>query len=417
MDPSSAISTAQMKRVLDVTRLLTVTSDLDLLLLRMAESACEIIGCERASIFLHDPRTDQLWTKVALQAKEIRVPSGAGIVGAAFKTNALLHVPEPYKDPRFNPEPDRRNNFVTRNLLTCPMVDLSGKPVGVVQAVNKRSGSFMPGDEAMIQLLSDQAGVAIQRYNLQQEAIQAVALRREMDLAKLVQQAMIPAEAPKITGIEAAGYTQAASITGGDCYDLWRTADGRLGIFVGDATGHGIGPAMVVSQTRTLIRAMCDQHPHPQELLARANARLNEDLEPGKFVTAFVGLLRSDGRLDWCSGGHGPIFIRRDGDTSIESLDATAPPLGVLPEFMCEDIAPVQLGPDGMLCVTSDGIAEAFSPNNEQFTNERLIDILSSSRHQPAQQVIARVRDAVRQWQQSDEPRDDQTMVIATRRG
>jgi phosphoserine phosphatase len=416
MDPSAAISTQQMKRVLDVTRLLTVTSDLDLLLLRMAESACEIIGCERASIFLHDPKADQLWTKVALQAKEIRVPSGSGIVGAAFKANTLLHVPEPYKDPRFNPEPDRRNSFVTRNLLTCPMVDLTGKPVGVVQAVNKKSGPFMPGDEAMIQLLADQAGVAIQRYNLQQEAIQAVELRREMDLAKLVQEAMIPQQAPLIDGIDAAGYTRAASITGGDCYDLWRTADGRLGIFVGDATGHGIGPAMVVSQTRTLVRAMCDTNPNPIQLLERANARLNEDLEPGKFVTVFVGFLATDGRLDWCSGGHGPIFVRRDSAKSIEALDATAPPVGVLPEFMAEEVPPIQLGAGGMICVTSDGIAEAFSPSGDQFGADRLIEILAKSPNGQGHEAIASVRQAVRDWQQGDDPKDDQTMIIASRR-
>src|SRR5262245_26468317 len=232
MDPTSVISTAQMKRVLDVTRLLTVTADLDLLLLRMAESACDIMACERASIFLYDAKADQLWTKVALHSNEIRVPSGAGIVGAAFKSNTLLHVPDPYSDPRFNRGPDERSGFRTRNLLTCPMLDLAGKPVGVVQAVNKRSGPFVSSDEALIQLLSDQAGVAFQRYNLQQEAIQeakrATSFQREMELALDVQQAMIPDQAPQIAGIEAAGYTRAASITGGDCYDLWRTADGRL---------------------------------------------------------------------------------------------------------------------------------------------------------------------------------------------
>ena len=98
--------------------------------------------------------------------------------------------------------------------------------------------------------------------------------RQEMRLAKVVQEALIPTQAPRINGIEALGWALPASITGGDCYDLWQTQDGRLGIFLGDATGHGIGPAMVVSQTRTLIRAMCDLqiHPDPAKLLAAANA-------------------------------------------------------------------------------------------------------------------------------------------------
>jgi phosphoserine phosphatase len=299
------------------------------------------------------------------------------------------------------------------------MLDLAGKPVGVVQAVNKRSGAFVSSDEALIQLLSDQAGVAFQRYNLQQEAIQeakrATSFQREMELALDVQQAMIPDEAPKIPGIEAAGYTRAASITGGDCYDLWRTADGRLGIFVGDATGHGIGPAMVVSQTRTLVRAMCNRHPDPRELLDRCNARLHEDLEAGKFVTAFLGFLAPDGNLEWCSAGHGPILLRPGGNQPIQSLDANAPPLGIMGEFLSDETAVTQFAPGGMICVTSDGIAEAFAPNDEQFGAERLIEILTQSNGAPGEQVIARVQQAVRQWQQKDEPKDDQTMVVATR--
>src|SRR5262249_34900626 len=152
----------------------TVTADLEPLLRHIVEAACELLDCERASIFLHDAKTDQLWTKIALQSQEIRVSASSGIVGHAFKTNCVVHVADPYKDSRFNPEPDRRSGFVTRNLLTVPMPDLDGTPVGVIQAVNKKEGgSFQTIDETMLELLADQAGVAIQRYGLQQAAIQA----------------------------------------------------------------------------------------------------------------------------------------------------------------------------------------------------------------------------------------------------
>ncbi|HWP40509.1 MAG TPA: GAF domain-containing protein, partial [Tepidisphaeraceae bacterium] len=183
MEASQAIPAGRMRRLLQVSRLLAITADLDLLLRRIAEASCDLLGCQRASIFLYDPEADELWTKVALQSRPIRVPAGAGIVGHVFRSNRPLHVPRPYDDPRFNPDPDRRSGFVTRNLLTAPMLDMDGKPVGVIQAVNKSVGDFDGSDEVMIQLLADQAGVAIQRYNLQQTAVQAMALRREMDLA------------------------------------------------------------------------------------------------------------------------------------------------------------------------------------------------------------------------------------------
>jgi len=405
-----------MKQVLDVTRLLTVTADLDLLLRRIAESACGMLGCERASIFLYDPKTDQLWTKIALHSQEIRVPSSAGIVGHAFKTNTTVHVEKPYEDPRFNPEPDRRSGFVTRNLLTVPMLDLDGQPVGVIQAVNKKAGSYDATDETMVQLLAAQAGVAIQRYNLQQAAVEAMALRREMDLAKLVQEKLMPDAAPEIEGINAAGWAKTASITGGDCYDLWKTTDGRLGIFLGDATGHGIGPAMVVSLTRTLIRAMCDVRASACELLTCANARLSEDLDAGSFVTAFCGFFSPDGTLEWCSGGHGPILIRRSVSAAIELLDPPAPPLGVINPFNADSVEPIHIEKGGMICVTSDGIFESFSPTGEQFGVERLVQILEDSKNAAPADLIARIHAAVQVWQGNDEPKDDQTVVIAQRK-
>ena len=84
-----------------------------------------------------------------------------------------------------------------------------------------------------------------------------------MDLARQVQQALIPKSAPQIPGLDAVGWTKAADETGGDCFDLWRTSDGRLGVLVADATGHGLAPVLAVSQTRTLVRGLCDLQPDP----------------------------------------------------------------------------------------------------------------------------------------------------------
>src|SRR4051812_19973570 len=153
MSDSSSISPAQFKQVLEVSRLLTVTTELDELLTEIAKHCTTMLNCERASIFLHDAEHDQLWTKIALGPKEIRVPAGAGIVGFVFKSNQMFHCKKPYEDPRFNSAPDKASGFVTRNLLTAPMVDLERNPVGVIQAVNKVSpDGFTEADESLLQV-------------------------------------------------------------------------------------------------------------------------------------------------------------------------------------------------------------------------------------------------------------------------
>src|SRR5205814_10360485 len=170
----------------------------------------------------------------------------------------------------------------------------------------------------------------------EQEALQGERLRREMELAKNVQEDLIPDSPPQIPNLASIGWTHAASITGGDCFDLWRLADGRLGIFLGDASGHGIAPALVVSQARTLVRAMCDLNPDPHTILSITNARLSQDLEPGRFVTAFLGFLDHNGLLRWSSAGHGPVLARRTRGGPIETLQPPGPPLGVMGEFLAD---------------------------------------------------------------------------------
>lgn len=409
------ISSDQMKLVLDVASLLAMTADLDALLTRICTAATSLVSSERASIFLHDPKTGELWTKVALGAREIRVASTAGIVGHVFQTNQTLLVPDPYQDERFNRDVDKRNSFLTRNLLTVPVKNHKRRQIGVLQAVNRKGGAFSESDISLMELLADQAGVAIERYRLQMEEVKAAGLAHEMELAQKVQMALIPATPPQVPGLSAVGWAQTASVTGGDAYDLWAMADGRLGIFLGDASGHGIAPALVVSQARTLIRALSEINCDPLWLLSRVNARLACDLEPGMFVTAFMGCVGADGALKWSSAGHGPFFLRPSRDQSVRVLEPLGPPIGVLPELSCDEAPDLPLEPGGSLIVMSDGVFEARNPRGELFEVDRVISLLDKTRHAAPQDQIAAVREAMFQWQGKEEPVDDQTVVIIQR--
>jgi phosphoserine phosphatase len=410
-----AVSERQMRMVLDVSRLLAVPTDIDDLLCRIAEAATVLLDCERASIFLYDERTGELWTKVALESGEIRFPCDRGIAGHCFTRAEVVCVEEPYRDPRFNPEPDRRTGFVTRNLLTAPMMDLDGGPLGAIQAVNKVGGRFGDPDHALIQLLSEQAGVALQRHNLQVQALEMVELRREMDLARATQQALLPRHPPRMPGFQTAAWNCAAAVAGGDCWDLWDMRDGRLGIFLADASGHGMGPALVVAQARTLVRAISEIEPDPHALLARVNGRLVADLEWGRFVTAFLGFLAPDGLLSWSSAGHGPTLFRADPAAPLRELDPPAQPLGVLEHWMEDAPAPVRLRPGGSLALASDGVFEAVDAAGNFFGVGRLRRTLDGCRDGPPARAVAALRAAVDAWQARHPPLDDQTIVVVQR--
>jgi serine phosphatase RsbU (regulator of sigma subunit)/CHASE2 domain-containing sensor protein len=241
--------------------------------------------------------------------------------------------------------------------------------------------------------------------------------RREMELAKRVQVALIPKSSPKIRGIESHGWTLPADITGGDCFDLWQLSDGRLGILLADASGHGLAPSMIVSQVRTLVRAMADLEPHPHGLLARVNARLADDLEAGRFVTAFAGYLDSEGNLTWASAGHGPVlWCQGNGNKKMVELESSALPLGIQQEWLADDPAPpLKLAPGGLLIVMSDGIFEAPGPTGEQFGVERCLQIFHDKCDASSVEIVAALRESVRAWQAKDVPVDDQTTVVVRR--
>jgi phosphoserine phosphatase len=401
----------------------------------MAEAACELLHCRRASVWIHDPKNNRLRTRVALRSDEIILPDTSGVVGSAFTNNVVLNIPRPYEDPRFNPESDRRTNFVTESLLAAPMVDLSARPVGVIQAVNKIGGPFTAGDEALIRLLADQAAVAIQRHALYESAANAESLRREMTIARTVQCALIPTVAPEVPGLLAAGWTKAASMTGGDCYDLWTLGDGRLAVLVADASGHGIGPAMVVSQVRAMVRLLCEPVAGQNwaltstAILGHINRRLELDLTPGQFVTAFLAFVGSDGNLDWASAGHGPFLVKPSPGSAIQCmLGGAGFPLGIMPDcFDCGAVPfdsqrvqplnaePLKLEPGGTLLVMSDGVFEAFDPHENQFGIPRVTEILGRDHATPAD-LIAAIRQTVDAWHLRDEPQDDQTLVAVQRK-
>jgi serine phosphatase RsbU (regulator of sigma subunit) len=421
---SAPITPGQVQLVLDVSRLLVVTTDLDLLLQRIAEAAVSLLHCQRATLFLHDPQRGELCSRIALGESDIRLPAAAGIAGECFTTNRPVNVPNAYADPRFLSSIDHATRFTTRNLLAVPLIDVDHHPIGVLEALNKETG-FSDTDTALLQLLADQAGVALQRYALQQTALQSESLRREMDLAQRVQQAMIPRHPPVIPGLAAAGWTRPASLTGGDTYDLWTLPDGRLGILVADASGHGLAPALIVSQVRALVRTLTDQAdgpeapyhcPDPQAILTRIHHRLRQDLEPSRFVTAFLGFLSPDGALTWFSAGHGPIFLCPAEGNPLHPHHPHRPPLGT--DWELPDLPPLshdRLPPGGSLVVLTDGLFEAPAPTEELFGDERIQHLLRQHCGDSPAAILACLTAAVRAWEAGQDPRDDQTAVVVQR--
>ena len=402
-----------LQKVLDISRSMAATVDLDELLGLIIERSMELLDAERASLFLYDAATDELVSRIAAGADEIRFPAGAGIAGAAARGGEVVNVPDAYADERFNPEIDRRTGFRTRSILSVPLRDYEGSLVGVLQVLNKRGGSFGDYDVSLAETLAAQAGVVIQRAQLIAHYLRKQEMERAMQIARDIQQGHLPDGPPAIDGFDVAGFSEPADETGGDTYDFMSLPDERWMILVADASGHGIGPALVIAETRAMLRAVTLHGVDVAGVLATANALLAADLDGGRFVTCFLGLL--DGAaatLTYASAGHGPMLLYSRASETFDRVGATDLPLGVLEDTDFQGTAARHFDPGDFAVITTDGFFEAMSPAGEEFGVDRMVELLTRDRDLGAAEMIDNLHAAVHDFIQGTAHEDDLTAVI-----
>jgi sigma-B regulation protein RsbU (phosphoserine phosphatase) len=414
--PANGREVRDLQVVLGVARAMAGAPDLGSLLTLILDALRHLLNAERSTLFLYDRATHELHGRIADRAEEVRFPADAGLAGAAARTRRTINIPDAYADPRFNREVDRQTGFRTRCLLTVPLTGTEDQLVGVVQVLNKADGVFTPYDEYLAEALAAQVGVAVQRATLLEHYVQKKQMEGALAIARDIQQGLLPRAAPRVAGYDLAGWSRPADQTGGDYYDFIPLADGRLAVVVADASGHGIGAALMISETRAYLRAFSGQTDLPTEVLDRANHWLCADQLEGRFVTAFFGILDPTGhRLDYASAGHGPLFWYDAGRKEVTVTPATGLMLAVLDPLPIRPVAPVAFAPGDLGVFLSDGLLEAPDPAGEQFGKERLIRVLTANAERPAAGLIEALRAAVDEFTAGGPQLDDFTVVVVKR--
>src|SRR5829696_1292908 len=202
------------------------------------------------------------------------------------------------------------------------------------------------------------------------EARERERIEQELQVARQIQQALLPETIPELDGWRIATYYGPAREVGGDFYDFLELEDGRLGMVVGDATGHGMPAALVMATTRGMLRAVIQSSESPGEVLARVNEALVADIPPSTFVTCFYGILDpKSGRFLYANAGQSLPCRRHNGQA--DELRARGMPLGLMPGMGYEEKEVVLEKGDSTLFY-SDGLVEAHNLQREMFGFPRL---------------------------------------------
>jgi serine phosphatase RsbU (regulator of sigma subunit)/DNA-binding NarL/FixJ family response regulator len=240
---------------------------------------------------------------------------------------------------------------------------------------------------------------------------------RELALAGEIQASFLPDELPRIVGWQLTATLEPAKETSGDFYDVIPLPNGRLGILVADVTDKGMGAALFMALSRTLIRTYAAEYDtRPDLALGSANQRILSDTQAGLFVTVFYGILDVDsGKLTYCNAGHNPPYLlSARQETPIQELVRTGMPLGVFEDAQWEPRT-AQLAPGDVLVLYTDGITEAQDRLQAFFGDQRLRETAQANLGCSALDIHRAVITEVQQFVGDAPQFDDITLVVLAR--
>jgi PAS domain S-box-containing protein len=242
-------------------------------------------------------------------------------------------------------------------------------------------------------------------------------VEQELALAWQIQASFLPDHLPDVHGWQLTAILEPARETSGDFYDLIPLANGRLGIVIADVAGKGMGAALYMAVSRTLIRIYAVEYDTQPELaFGAANRRILMDTHADLFVTVFYGVLDPvAGTLTYCNAGHNPPYLLRasKGD-AVQTLARTGIPLGIFDDMTWEQRT-VQLAPGDMLVLHTDGVTDATDRKETFFGSERLLEVARANLGQSAQDVQEALIAAVHEFVGDAPQFDDITLMVIVR--
>ena len=235
-------------------------------------------------------------------------------------------------------------------------------------------------------------------------------LRKELELSRLIQTEMLPRGSLRFGSAEISGVSIPAREVGGDFFNYFVLPDGRLALLVGDVSGKGVSAALLMANIQATLRARLPHETNLATLADRLDRELDQNTPGGVYLTLFLGILESDGRLlRYVNAGHNPQFVLH-GTTAISPLASTGMPIALYAGHGYTE-ARVELSSGDLLFFYTDGLVETENEGKEMFGAERLQAILERERGEGIDAILSRVEATVRTFRGSAEPFDDATMM------
>jgi len=334
------------------------------------------------------------------------------LTGWMLKNRSPLLVNNFKEDSRFKYVV--KEGFPINTLLSVPML-LKNKMVGLLTVFNKHSDSgFTIEDQRLLSILAAQSSHIIENARLYEREQTLIRLQEEMRLANDIQLNLLPKSNPQTAGYQIAGKSIPAKDVGGDYYDFIPLKDNHLAFCLGDISGKGIPAALLMANLQASLRGQTLMGIQCKECVAFTNNLLFNSTDNNKYATLYYGVLDiPQNKVTFCNAGHNePILI--DAAGNVTRLKEGGIVVGILPDIAYEEKT-IEFPEDSILVVYSDGITEAMNVNEEEFGEEKLIELVNKNKKLAASDLINLIIKTVNDHAGNAEQMDDMTLVVIKR--
>lgn len=406
----------RLEALVEASESLNEASGVDDILLTILGLVSQQLDCERATLFLHDRRTGKLHARQmsGSQRIEIVLERGVGIAGFVAESGESVLINDVQADERFDRATDERTGFNTRTMLCVPLRRVGGELLGSLQAINSRAEVFSEVDLAYLESFAALAALAVERERLAQEAVRAELLSTELELARKIQQRLLPPlgsiklEPP----FSAWGVSQSCFDVGGDSYDALVLPSGELAFWVADVSGKGIGAALLMTTLQTELRALVHIENDLAKLAAELNTRVTHAAPMGTYATMFLGVVNPNGeRMRYINAGHLPPVWTGKREAAFCDCSTGGMPIGLLPGSSYETGETI-FRKDERLAVFSDGVTDAENIDQETYETAGVLRAVERTSARDVAEIGHLLFADLDRFRMGAQEKDDTTLLV-----
>jgi sigma-B regulation protein RsbU (phosphoserine phosphatase) len=408
---------AELSILNDVATTITSTHSIEHIVDMIVRKCVKHLKVEQGAVMLLDEQNQSNPLKTLIRQQDtlsdmLPYRLDAQLTGWMLKHQTPLFVKDLKGDSRFKSFVDEESPI--NSLLGVPLV-LKGKMTGVLTVFNKHTDEgFTDGDQRLLSIIAAQSAQIIENARLYLEEQNLILMQEEMRLAAETQINLLPKSIPKVADYQIAGKSIPAKDVGGDYYDFIQINDKNFAFCLGDVSGKGMSAAMLMSNLQATLRAHILAGANSTETITRSNNVLYQNTDSTKFVTLFLGIVNIESnKIKYCNAGHNNPY-HLDKSNQLKELDVGGLILGFQTDSSYLE-GNIPFHPEDTLVLFSDGITEAMNENNEEFGEDRLIEIITKHKSEDAYKMVDKIMDAVNEFSEGIAQSDDMTLLIIKR--